>query len=182
VIIETATRGRVPVPPAIPTITVRLGLDRNPIDIGDDEEARWLEACVWPDQADRFHRLHHAIQIARNRPSEIRRGDAVDDLAHCVADVITDGHPVVLNSWVLNYLPHDRRAAYVDELDRIGAEHDLSWIYAESPGQCPGLPFPAELADEHITVLMLVRWRGGTRTVRHLATAHPHGYWMHWAS
>ena len=26
--------------------------------------ARWLEACVWPDQADRFHRLRAAIALA----------------------------------------------------------------------------------------------------------------------
>ena len=35
-------------------------------DITDDDEARWLEACVWPDQTDRFERLKATIEMARD--------------------------------------------------------------------------------------------------------------------
>ena len=34
--------------------------------------------------------------------------------------------------------------------------------------------------DPHRTVLSMARWRGGRRTVEHLATCHPHGFWIHW--
>lgn len=179
--LETGTRGPVPLPTRLPAIVGRVGLDREPIDVGDPQAARWLTACVWPDQTDRFHRLSAAIEIALAHPVELRRGDAVDDLAAAVGDVGELGHPVVLNSWVLNYLTEAQRAAYVVELGSIGAGRDLSWVYAESPAQCAGIPFPAHLADQHLTVLMMARWRGGVRTVQHLGVAHPHGYWLHWA-
>ena len=63
-VLEVTTRGAVPVPDAMPAIGGRLGIDRTPIDVTDPIEARWLEACVWPDQADRFHRLRAAIELA----------------------------------------------------------------------------------------------------------------------
>ena len=96
-----------------------------------------------------------------------------------MAEVAPAGHPVVLNSWVLNYLPEPRRRDYVAVLDHLGRTSDLTWISAEAPALCPGLPYPPHLGGIDLTVVLLVRWRDGVRTVSHVATAHPHGYWMH---
>lgn len=180
VAIHVDTTGAVPVPRVLPYITARCGIDQRPIDVTDDAEARWLEACVWPDQADRFHRLVAAIDIARRQPPEILAGDAVASLATGVQRVGAAAHPVVTNSWVLNYLTSDDRVAYLTELERIGAERDLSWVYAEAPIHIPELPISADQKDPHRTALTMVRWRNGERTVDHLATVHPHGFWMHW--
>ena len=180
VTIDVDTTGAVPVPSALPNIVVRCGVDRRPIDVTDDGEARWLEACVWPDQADRFHRLVAAVDIARQHPPEILAGDAVTSLSPGVERVGAAAHPVVTNSWVLNYLTADARVAYLRELERIGADRDLSWVYAEAPALIPELPNSPDPKDAHRTVLTMVRWRKGERTVDHLATVHPHGFWMHW--
>ena len=126
VAITVDVTGEVPVPAAIPTIAARCGIDQRPIDVTDDGEARWLEACVWPDQADRFHRLVAAIEIARANPPEILAGDAVASLGPAIERIGTQAHPVVTNSWVLNYLTPEQRIAYLAELERIGAARDLS--------------------------------------------------------
>jgi hypothetical protein len=110
----------------------------------------------------------------------VRAGDAVEDLAATIALVADHGHPVVLNTWVLNYLSDDQRRAYVSELDRLGASSDLSWIFAEMPALVSGLPVPDDPDRVHRTVLTVVRWREGVRRVDHLADAHPHGYWINW--
>jgi hypothetical protein len=180
VVLSCGTRGDVPVPEQHPHAGARIGLDRAPIDLTDPEAARWLEACVWPDQADRFHRLRAAIGLAQSDAPVVRAGDAVDDLADTIALVAGHGHPVVSNTWVLNYLSEAQRQAYVAELDRLGAISDLSWIYAEMPAMVSGLPVPDDPAREHRTVVTLVRWRDGVRTVDHLADAHPHGSWINW--
>lgn len=180
VVIETGTRGPVPVPARVPSIAARVGLDRNPIDVTDPDEARWLMACVWPDQPDRFERLRGAISIASARPPRLVRGDAVSDVATVIDLVAEQGHPVVLNSWVLNYLDRHARAAYVAELDRVGASRDLTWVFAESPGLAPGLPFPDTVDGEHTTALVSARWRDGHRSIELHGRAHPHGYWLHW--
>jgi hypothetical protein len=179
--LEVGTRGAVPVPAELPPIAVRIGLDRHPVDLADADAVRWLRACVWPDQRDRLARLDAALAVAAGQPAEVLRGDAVADLAGALAAVSGAGHPVVVNTWVLSYLTGAERRAYHAELHRIGTMRDLSWVFAESPAQTPGLPHPVELADQHVTALGMVRWRGGRATSEHLGIAHPHGYWLHWA-
>jgi hypothetical protein len=179
VVVEVDVSGPAPLPTSLPTIVARCGTDLRPVDLADQEQARWLEACVWPDQADRFHRLVAAIAIARRSPPPILTGDAITSLRPGVAAVAA-GHPVVVNTWVLNYLTADDRRRYLAELDAIGRERDLSWIYAEAPALTPELPHAPDPRDPHRTVLSLARWRGGTRTVDHLATVHPHGFWIDW--
>lgn len=180
VVLNCGTRGSVPVPDRMPDVTAAVGLDRAPIAIDDDDQARWLEACVWPDQRDRFERLRAALALARSTGVDVRRGDAVTDTPAVVDAVAGDGHPVITNSWVLNYFTKEARVAYFEMLHHLGRERDLSWVYVESPAQVDGLPVP-DLADPpELTVLSLVRWRDGDRSIEHLATCHPHGYWMHW--
>ena len=178
--ITVDTTGPVPVPASLPVVAARCGLDQRPIDVTDDDEARWLEACVWPDQADRFHRLVAAIDIAREHPPEILAGEAVASVAAALERVGTTAHPVVMNSWVLNYFTPAQRRAYLAELEAVGARRDLSWVYAEAPAHIPELPNAPDPKDPHRTVLSMVRWRGGRRVVDHLATVHPHGFWMQW--
>lgn len=170
------TRGRVPVPATMPAVVERRGLDRSPVDVRDPDQARWLEACVWPDQTDRFERLRAALAIAATTPIEIHRGDAVADTAALV--LASAAHPVVTNTWVLSYLTGEERLAYLATLDECGRRRDISWVFAESPQFVPELPVADR--NESATVLVLVRWRRGKRHVTHLARCHPHGYWLHW--
>lgn len=175
-----ATRGDVPLPRSLPPLARSLGLDRAPVAIDDEHAVRWLEACVWPDQADRFRRLVAAVDLARADRPEVRTGDAVTDVAAAVREMSGSGHPVVTTSWVLSYLTTEQRVAFVDALDDAGRTCDLSWIVAESPAQTPGLPVPTTDPPEQLTIVALARWRQGLRTVTRLATSHPHGFWMHW--
>ncbi len=183
VTLTAQTRGDRKLPTVIPTIASRCGIDLYPIDVTDDTEAHWLEACVWPDQRDRFLRLRAAIAIARERPPELLAGDAAESVAPAIERMAQSAHPVVTNSWALNYLTGAQRSAYVAALEQQGAVRDLSWVFVEAPALTPELPweFPAEPDDPHLTVTAMVRWRGGVRSVEHLATSHPHGFWIHFA-
>jgi hypothetical protein len=49
----------------------RVGLDPAPLDVLQEEDARWLRACVWPGESEREARLLAAIdafRAARTRP------------------------------------------------------------------------------------------------------------------
>ncbi len=173
--------GTPPMPKQVPNVSWSVGLDAKPIDVCNDEEVRWLEACVWPDQVERFDRLQRAISLARSHNIEVEHGDAVDDVAQAIERAAKHGHPVVTTSWVLNYLSSERRIAFVNELDRVGTERDLSWVIAESPFETPELPGHRG-SDELITVITLVTWRQGQRSVHRLATTHPHGHWIKWGN
>lgn len=175
-----STRGSGPVPSTIPDVASAVGIDLHPIDITDPDDARWLQACCWPDQIDRFDRLAAAIQMAADAPPTIVTGDAVAEIRNTTEAVHSEQHPVVTSSWALNYLTPAARQSFLAELEIVGTDRDMSWVFAESPALTPELPHAADLAAEHTTALVLVRWRNGDRTVDHLGTCHPHGYWLHW--
>ena len=176
--LTTSLGSGVPAPVRIPTIGVRIGIDRDPVECTDDAALRWLRACIWPDQSDRRERFEAAVAIARRVPAELRTGDAVDALRDAVRDAGDHGHPVVMHSWVLNYLPPRRRSAFVAEIDRLGRHRDLSWVFAEAPAEAPELPHGQRVAQSDLTAVTAVAWRSGARTVYHLGVAHPHGYWL----
>lgn len=179
-LVACGTRHDGPVPRAIPVIEVSCGIDLDPIDPTDPDDARWLQACCWPDQTDRFERLAEALDVARRHPPTMIRGDAVETVGPTVTDVRSTGHPIVTTSWALNYLDPSARRGFIARLDELGASGDLSWVIAESPAETPELPHPRDLAGHHTTALTLVRWRNGRRTVDPLGVCHPHGYWIHW--
>ena len=179
-LLECSTRGRGNVPMSVPDIVTSRGIDVAPLDVTDPDDARWLQACCWPDQSDRFERLSEAIAVARVHPPEIVVGDAVDMIGATVESAGSNGHPVVTTSWVMNYLTPTERRRFVARLDVIGADRDLSWVVAESPALTPELPHPPGSTTEQTTALTVITWRDGRRSAEHLATCHPHGYWLHW--
>ena len=165
---------------SLPVIGARLGLDIAPVDPADADGLRWLKACVWPDQADRFHRLEAAIELLGRHPVEVRCGDIIADLAAAVDAVASGGRPVVTTSWVLCYLDADRQRAWLEEMERLGAGFDLSWVWAEAPAQVGVLPVGPQLSESERTILGVTTWRDGVRTDVTLARCHQHGYWLHW--
>ena len=70
-----------PVPTAPPRVTWRAGLDLDPVDISDPNQAAWLEALVWPEQSDRLAKLRIAMRIAAENKPRIVEGDLRTDLA-----------------------------------------------------------------------------------------------------
>ena len=174
-----------PVPERLPPIETRVGLDLHPVDVGDRDQARWLVACQWPDQLDRLHRVRAAVALARSDPPRLVQGDAVDDLAPLVEAVPTHALPVIVTTWVMAYLTEDRQAAFLIELDRLGAERDLTYLFAEHPSEVPGLPVPPRpdgaADDVRFSTMVRIDWRDGARQpARRLADMHPHVTWLIW--
>ena len=168
--LTASTRGDVGVPSTMPTVAARCGVDISPIDVTDDDEAHWLEACVWPDQRDRFLRLRAAIEIARSESPEILAGDAITSLAPAIDRLARAGHPVITNSWVLNYLSQTDRIAYVTELDRIGEQRDISWVYLGGAGTDP------RVAVAHVAPRLTPHDRGTRSMARWPTFGHQPGH------
>lgn len=172
-----------PIPQDVPTIATAMGIDLDPVDLSDRDRARWLVACQWPDQPERIARARTAMALAHGNPPRVVAGDAVDDLAPLVEAVGDFALPVVTATWVLCYLPSDRREALLGELDRLGRARDLTFVFAEQPAQVPGIdvpPRPDGQADGLPTALVRLDWRDGARTATRLADTHPHGAWLEW--
>lgn len=176
VVIDCGTRGSPPKPEAMPTIAERIGIDLEPCFDPDAEQRRWLQACVWSDEPERQQRLVAALDVAATVERRPITGDLVDSVASVVDGLGAGAHPVLLTSWVLDYLTAERQVEFDRQLDRLGRRHDLSWIAVESPERVGILGIDAD----PLTHLVVTTWRNGRRTMIDAARCHPHGHWLHW--
>lgn len=136
--------GRVPTTP-LPQVLARVRLDRDPLDLTDPGDARWLRACLLPDRAgpDRAGpaaELGAALALAATTPVELLRGDPVDGLPDAVGRVPAGALPVVMTTWALSALSPARRRAFVDRLQQVAADRPLAWVSVEGVGVAPGVP------------------------------------------
>ncbi|MDN6178214.1 MAG: DUF2332 domain-containing protein [Micrococcaceae bacterium] len=122
-LLRCTTTGNPPLPPALPRVASRTGVDLNPLDGTDASTVRWLECLVWPGQEDRLATLRAALgRLASLGPEgpTLLAGDLNDRVAELVAGVPDTHAAVVFHSAVLAYLsPADRArfAATVRSLD-----------------------------------------------------------------
>lgn len=186
-VLGVADGARRPTLPKNVKVAAKVGLDRSPVDVTDEEQLAWLEACVWADQPERVRLLNQAATAqAKDRPDFVT-GDAVADLAKAAARIPAELPLVVFNSHVLPYVPVDDRIAFVDALRELAAQRDLWWISQEDyvAGLKYVLPDRPDLANERATgtplgTLALVRWRDGRPDTAVLARTAFHGERMVW--
>lgn len=162
----------------------RFGFDRNPLHIDHVDDARWLEACVWADDLERFEQLRIAIDLVASLHPDVRAADLADasfaDLLESAVDATPqDQLPTIVHSWVMAYLDPDAQSRLADVIASIAATRDLDWIVFEPPSQVRGLRID-ELGAGDADMLARVSYRSGRRSVAVLATVHSHGRWMAW--
>ncbi|WHT18542.1 DUF2332 domain-containing protein [Crossiella sp. CA-258035] len=156
----------------LPAIAARIGLDADPVDVADEDELTWLEACVWPDQPRRLRLLRLAADEVVAAKPPLRRADPVTGLADAAARIPAE-HPLVVTSCgLLDGRPAEFAAAWLDALRTLASHRPLWWVSQEGYQAFPGEPRDgaAHLAEAD-RVLSVINWTGGEVRVRRLATA-----------
>ncbi|GAA4975683.1 hypothetical protein HD597_009470 [Nonomuraea thailandensis] len=115
------------------TVAWRSGIDLNPLDVDDPDDVRWLRTLIWPEQRERLHRLEAAMDLAREDPPPIVRGDLNDRLADVAAQAPPHATLVVYHTAVLYLMPGEGRAAFTQQLARLGCH----WISQETESVLP---------------------------------------------
>jgi len=184
--LDCTVRGELDDLPALdlPPIATRTGIDAAPIDPMSDDGARWLLACLWPDNLRRFARLRGALHVARTtaHPPAVHPGDIIDDLPEVVAGIEANGPLIVFHSWVAAYLSPQQQGQLVETVRALSRSRPLHYLYAESPVETPGLPTPPAPGSgptANLATALVHLPADGTPPVR-LANMHPHGNWLHW--
>ncbi|MEU5881081.1 DUF2332 domain-containing protein [Spirillospora sp. NPDC047279] len=130
-----------PVPAwAMPEVVARVGVDVDPVDVTDADEARWLRACLWPDQPELAARLEAEMALAATAPPLLLRGDAVEGLPDAFAQVPADVLPVVTTTWALSRLSLESRLRFLQRLDKAATGRAVAWVSAEGVGVAPAIP------------------------------------------
>ncbi|HEY7271129.1 MAG TPA: DUF2332 domain-containing protein [Actinoplanes sp.] len=125
---------------AMPDVVTRVGVDLDPVDVTDSDDARWLRACLPPDQPERMARLDAELALATTAPPLLLRGDAVELLPDAIARVPADALPLVITTWALSDFPLDSRLRFLHRLDEAATDRPVAWVSAEGVGVAPAIP------------------------------------------
>ncbi len=147
-----------PVPTrAVPEVVARVGVDPDPVDVTDADDARWLRACLWPDQPERVARLDAELALAATDPPLLLHGDAVEVLPDAFARVPADALPVVTTTWALSRFPLESRLRFLHRLGDAAAGRAVAWVSAEGVGVAPAIPTLGDRrASGHSTIGLAV--------------------------
>jgi hypothetical protein len=121
-------------------VVARIGVDLDPLDVTDPEDARWLRACLPPDRPERIARLDAELALAAAAPPLLLRGDPVDLLPDAIARVPADALPVVTTTWALSQFSLERRLRFLHRLDEAATDRAVAWVSVEGVGVAPAIP------------------------------------------
>ncbi len=172
-LVETELRGGIepPLPPVMPAIAGRLGIDLAPVDVLDDDAMRWLESLIWPDMVERLVLLRAARDIARRSPPRILTGDAMDLVPEAFAAAPRDTTPCIFHCHAIYQMDRAWRERFEHLLAGLGRRRDFAHVSLEWLREDPGPRL-------HLTV----HRRGEAPQCTFLAEAHHHGRWMRWVA
>jgi hypothetical protein len=139
--LSSSVVGDRPIPArTMPEVVARVGVGRDPVDVTDPDDARWLRACVWPDQPERAARLEAEIALTATAPPQLLPGDAVELLPGAFARVPAGALPVVITTWALSRFPAAGRLRFLRRLEEAAAGRPVAWVSAEGVGVAPAIP------------------------------------------
>jgi len=124
----------------MPEVVARISVDLDPVDVTDADEARWMRACLWPDQRERMARLEAEMALATTSPPQLLPGDPVEVLPDAIARVPAGALPVVTTTWALSRFPLESRLRFRRRLDEAAASRPVAWVSAEGVGVAPTIP------------------------------------------
>jgi hypothetical protein len=165
---------------AMPEVVARVVVDLDPVDVTDADDARWLRACLWPDQPEPLARLEAEMALAATAPPLLLPGDAVKVLPDAFARVPADALPVVTTTWALSRFPLESRLRFLHRLDEAAAGRAVAWVSAEGVGVAPAIPTLGDRrAFGHSTIGLAVFDRSAVRAEA-IGRCWSRGRWLAW--
>ncbi len=194
VLLETEVRSPQPVPVAdrLPQIVDRIGIDAEPLDVGEPTVQAWLRACL-PQEIGTVTRFERAVALATAQAARTIRAPALDALPRLL-DTLPAGPLICLvDTYVHVFFTDDELRRFRSLLDGAGAQRDLDWISVDpliplggrADHTVLGVPAPPALTERTrregvLGVIGRTSYRGGQPTTRLLGVAHPGAAWLEW--
>ncbi|MEJ6397111.1 DUF2332 domain-containing protein [Yoonia sp. 208BN28-4] len=156
-----------PLPPqAQPRIVARRGVDLNPLNPRDPDDALRLRAYLWPDQPDRLTLTGAAIAI---NETAVAQADAIDWLANHL-DQPDDTLHLIYHTIAWQYFPADVQARgerlIVQAGENATPNRPLAWLGMEPDDGTPGAALTLRIWPENKTIA--------------LGRVDFHGRWVQW--
>jgi hypothetical protein len=167
-------------PRKMPEVVARVGVDLDPVDVTDADDARWLRACLCPDQPERAARLEAELALAATAPPLVLHGDAVEVLPDAFARVPADALPVVTTTWALSHFSLERRLRFLHRLDEAAAGRAVAWVSAEGVGVAPAIPTLGDRRAFGHSIIGLAVFDRSTLRAEAIGRCWSQGRWLAW--
>ncbi len=164
---------------AAPPVDYRIGVDLEPLDLGDEDALTWLRACIFAGDVPRDLRLRAAADLAQREWVDVLKGDAVELLPSMLQEVPPHTELCIFNSWMMGWMPADERDRLMELMAALGARRPIWWLTYEQTGKVPNLDAP-EGGDARDSLLALHHCTSGGIQSHVFARVHPHGTWLEW--
>ena len=164
----------------MPEVVARIGVDRDPLDVTDAENARWLRACLWPDQPEQAARLDAEIALAATAPPLLLQGDPVEVLLDAIARVPADALPVVTTTWALSRFPLESRSRFLQRLEDTAAGRAVAWVSVEGVGVAPAIPTLGDRPASGHSIIGLAVFDGSAVRAEALGRCWSRGRLLSW--
>ena len=176
----------------MPTVSSRLGIDIDPIDLDDADACAWFAACL-PPEVTALARAKNAIELVRRAGLEVVRGSALDVLAGVLAGRRAGELICVVDTYTAVFFDAAEQLQLAQLIASVGETRDIAWISldplvplgTDARLTVQGTSAPRALIDRNrrggvFGALSLAAHLGDTSTSTILATAHPSGTQMEW--
>ena len=118
----------------VPLIGSTAGIDLNPLNPEDENDRRWLEALVWPENRAQAQLLRAALRLAADTPITVLQGDAVDRCPDWAQTIPSRAPRIVFHCATRMHVPIGRRALFDNAINDIGNDGPLYVIAIDDDG------------------------------------------------
>ncbi len=154
-------------------IASRIGIDQNPVDLRQKDQADWLKALIWPNHTNRFGRMEAAVELACDRTQNfLIKGDTIPDFRAAIDSIPRDQLVIIYHTHVLYQFSQQERESFWQMLEEVSKERDFYYINAE----CTRTQrIKHETAD---TPVELVTYKNFQKTETLVAITNGHADWI----
>jgi hypothetical protein len=156
------------------TLNKKIGIDQNPLDLKESDNANWLKALVWADRLERLEKIEAAITIANQEDIQFIKASTLKEFEFIFQNQAEHLPLVIYHTHTLYQFTPTERAAFRDLLDQIGANRDLIYLAAEHHKV-----FDTDYGMNGVLVV-LTQYRKGEKTNRVVAVTNGHADWIKW--
>ncbi len=159
-----------PIEQGEPAVAYRIGLDIEPIDLTDDNAARWMLSSMWPDHKDLALRQRDAIDELRRDPPKLVQGGilAIRPLLDGVPEDLT---LCVLQSFVFSHVPAEEQDQFMEILATESKRRPVHFVSMGGDNMSGG---------NRRARVELFTWLDGALTTEKLVESHSRGRSMRW--
>lgn len=167
--LATDLRGEAALPklPATLRASWAVGVDLNPVDVGDDDAVMWLRALVWPENVEQRDQLLAAVEVAKEHPPRLLKGDGSELLPELLQQAPAPATLCVFATHALVQFPAEALRTLLKTMQSFSVSRPVYFISMEQTG------------GRH-SELKLTHYEGGIREIAHVANCNPHGRWLEW--